>query len=349
MKLLVYLIFLLVSFHTQLALALSENTLLLDSTAKLIPFIKEWKKFSFYSDIDRLPIKYYNVHEVESEKCLFIVPGKGEASFKFAEFLYDLKSDEIFRNYNIFIIDHRGQGLSGRLLPNAQKVYVKRFHDYALDLKQFIQFSSLEYGCAEKNIIAHSMGALVVLDYLQSLSPLVPNSIHKVVLMAPMIKIKSDLPETLLKIIVGGSDFINLGKDYAKGEKPYQEDFNESKLKGTHSEVRARSLMSIYNYFPEVKKGGVTWHWLNEAIQRADLVKNSYNRIKIENILVFSPKLDQHVSVLEIGKACASLKKCQLKEVPHARHDLILERDDIRTGVMQEIKDYFEKIPNSGL
>ena len=51
----------------------------------------------------------------------------------------DLIKDLFEQKYSIFIMDHRGMGKSGRMLPNRQIVHVVNFDDYVNDAEFFTQ------------------------------------------------------------------------------------------------------------------------------------------------------------------------------------------------------------------
>jgi len=59
---------------------------------------------------------YYKIFKQESnEKAAIVIStGRTEAAIKYKELIYDLYNN----GYSIYIHDHRGQGLSGRMLEN---------------------------------------------------------------------------------------------------------------------------------------------------------------------------------------------------------------------------------------
>ncbi len=58
-----------------------------------------------------------------------------ESYVKYAELAYDL----FHLGFDIFIIDHRGQGRSGRMLSDPHRGHVDHFNDYVEDLAAFWQ------------------------------------------------------------------------------------------------------------------------------------------------------------------------------------------------------------------
>jgi lysophospholipase len=90
----------------------------------------------------------------QAKGVLIISPGQTESSLKYAEVLYDLKD----LGYSIYIIDHRGQGLSDRTLPGTTLSHVNRFKDYVDDFTTFVKDVVHPENYRHSVIIAHSMG-----------------------------------------------------------------------------------------------------------------------------------------------------------------------------------------------
>ena len=67
--------------------------------------------------------------------ALVIAPGRSEPSYEYAETAIDF----IARGFApVYVIDHRGQGLSPRLLEDPDKSHVEDFDDYIQDFTQFV-------------------------------------------------------------------------------------------------------------------------------------------------------------------------------------------------------------------
>ena len=66
---------------------------------------------------------------------IVVCPGRIESYIKYAELAYDL----FHLGFDVLIIDHRGQGLSGRMLPDTHRGHVDNFSDYVDDLAAFWQ------------------------------------------------------------------------------------------------------------------------------------------------------------------------------------------------------------------
>uniref|UniRef100_UPI0013D3B38A alpha/beta fold hydrolase n=1 Tax=Enterobacter cloacae TaxID=550 RepID=UPI0013D3B38A len=67
----------------------------------------------------------------------------------------------------VLIIDHRGQGLSGRMLPDTRRGHVDNFSDYVDDLAAFWQQEVQPGPWRKRYILAHSMGGAISTLFLQ--------------------------------------------------------------------------------------------------------------------------------------------------------------------------------------
>lgn len=66
---------------------------------------------------------------------ILLLPGRGEGSFEY----YETAMDFIDRGFGpIYVLDHRGQGLSPRFLADPHKGHVERFEDYVDDAMEFV-------------------------------------------------------------------------------------------------------------------------------------------------------------------------------------------------------------------
>ena len=72
---------------------------------------------------------------MKNDRVIVVCPGRIESYIKYAELAYDL----FHLGFDVLIIDHRGQGLSGRMLPDTHRGHVDNFSDYVDDLAAFWQ------------------------------------------------------------------------------------------------------------------------------------------------------------------------------------------------------------------
>jgi lysophospholipase len=305
-------------------------------------------EFSSFQGVENKRINYAAFISSQPESCLVISPGRSESYLKYKELAFDLSA----LNISIFIIDHRGQGLSERLLENPYKGYVDQFDDYTDDLNTFIT-TVVKPNCAIADkpiLLGHSMGGAIATRLIQKY----PNSVKATLLSSPMIAInKGGLPEWLAKTLIYSGTFFNqLLTDqawYFIGQSDYQlKDFDGNHL--MHSKIRYQTFIDLYQEYPQLQLGGVTFNWLKQAI--------------IINQAIFSDldKIATPISIMQAGEDtivdnqvqndfCQQLNQlkpllCPLSQpliIEGARHELLFEKDEYRNQALIFISDWIKK------
>lgn len=268
-----------------------------------------------------------------NKKKLIFVPGRTEPALKYAEVLYDLKD----QGYDLFIMDHQGQGKSSRLLKDSQKGHINNFSDYVKDLHTFISDVVLSKGNdkAPLFIIAHSMGGAISIKLMEKW----PTLVKKAVLVAPMIEMNTaEYPEAVARLYAKFLVLAGKGKTYAPGYGPYlpEVDIFENNFY-TNSEERFNISKSISLNYPHLVVSGPTVRWVHESLK---VTKKIY-RAKLQlPLLLFQAGLDQIVKPRRQKVFCLK-NNCQFYLIPDAHHEILMEKDIIRDEVLRKIQDFF--------
>jgi len=301
--------------------------------------------FSTFQGVDNARINYASFITEPTNPCLIIAPGRSESYLKYQELIFDLSK----LSYNIFIIDHRGQGLSERLLTNPNKGYVKHFDDYADDLFTFTN-DIVQNECKSTQrplLLTHSMGGAIGLRMMQKF----PNAIKTALLASPMLAINGGgIPEWLAKTLISSGRFINnfVSNEswYFIGQNDYQAvPFAENVI--THSKVRYQNFLSLYEQAPELQLGGVTINWLKEAIAVRTIIFKELDKLETP-ITILQAGGDTVVDNKVQGEFCFQLNQlanalCGDNSpiiIENARHELFFERDEYRNKALTVIKDW---------
>ncbi|MBT4882816.1 MAG: alpha/beta fold hydrolase, partial [Glaciecola sp.] len=93
---------------------------------------------------------------LKKRQTLVISSGRVESYVKYKEVIFDL----YHAGFDIFIMDHRGQGLSQRSSPNPMHGYIDDFQQYVDDLLCFVDEVVYQY-CAQPLLLCHSMGSTI--------------------------------------------------------------------------------------------------------------------------------------------------------------------------------------------
>lgn len=304
-------------------------------------------RFDFFEGIKNVAVHYaFFTHEHASSPALVIVPGRSESYLKYQELAFELYA----QGYSIFIIDHRGQGLSGRLLANPNKGYVENFQDYVDDLQYFIDNIVTPYCSAKPFLLAHSMGGAIATRLMQDS----PSAIKAAVISSPMLGFNSGpLPKAIAKSLVATklklSKLVSNTPCYFFGQKNYHSTpFSENKL--SHCKHRYQDFVDLYDNNELIQLGGVTTHWLAQSIIAQKEIFAKIAQLKTP-ILLLQAGLDIVVGQHAQNDFCQQLHTLQPQSCPNgipsridgAYHELFFELDDYRDKALQQTLSWFKQ------
>ena len=284
-------------------------------------------------------LNYMKFGTNKTKGTIVVSPGRTEASVKYLELAYDL--DQL--GYGpIYVLSHRGQGLSQRVLNNPRKGYVRNFFYYAQDLNQFMDEIVLSENPGKRlYLISHSMGGATAAIYSQNFK----SHFHKIIMLAPMLQIelgqqseREVLWQTTLvcKVPFGPycTDYIPGGSD---GE--IRETFEENVV--TSSKVRFDFKESLLNRWPELKLGSPTFRWLRESLIATRKLRhqNAISRIQTP-ILILQAQKDVVVKNVGQDQFCERTPFCSLQIMEQAKHEILFERDEIRNKALEAIENF---------
>jgi len=302
--------------------------------------------FSYFSALDKTRINYARFTHQDTTKSIVIISGRSETYLKYQELSYDL----YLQGYNIFLFDHRGQGLSERLLSNPDKGYVASFVDYENDLSHFIDTIVSKTCQGKPYLLAHSMGCVISTRYMQRF----PNSIKAAVLSSPMMGFRSaPVPTVIAKGLVNFSNRVNNWVSdepwYFLGQNDYQAiSFSKNKL--SHSKIRYQNFIDLYQNTAQVQLGGVTINWLREGIKAQEKVFSQLAQLTTP-IQVLQAGEDSVIDNQAQNEFCQQLHQLHPKSCPNAEpvvikgayHELFIESDAMREQALHNILAWFTK------
>jgi lysophospholipase len=326
------------------AWAISETNFDVDYTLKVDPFYNAGhtdEKSAFFLGVNRpdgSPVRIrYGEFIAKSEKAaIVIVPGRGEPFIKYRELIYDLGS----RGYSIYILDHRGQGYSDRLISDPEVGYVDNFNNYPRDLNTFIQTVVKKTQHQKIYMLAHSMGGAIAAKYLFKF----PGNIDAAVLSAPMFEMNLGTHS-----IYGAFSLIGLmaarGKlaTYAPGIGPYNWFQMYEGNQFTSSRKRFSKSLDFGLKPDEMKKvvlGGASYQWVNESLLAQINIELMTPTITTP-ILIFQAGLDYLVQPSGENLFRKHCQHCELIRFPKARHEILQEVDSIRDEAIDYIISFF--------
>ncbi|WP_165312586.1 alpha/beta fold hydrolase [Vibrio ziniensis] len=290
----------------------------------------------FLQSFDKKQLYWCKITSPQHTKAIVVVNGRIESCWKYQELFFDLFQ----QGFNIYSFDHRGQGLSARLIDNKQMGYVAEFQNYLTDMHDLIEhFNLSQY--QQRFLLAHSMGGAVSARYLQTHPE---HLFDAVAFSAPMFGINvpwqiRPIAITLTQVLAATAS----KPTYAPGYSDYYpKPFEDNPL--TQSEVRYRWFRDLYEQKPELKLGGPSTHWVWQSLMAAKQCIQLTRQITIPTLVLQGGK-DTVVSNAAQIKFIARLAKTnpnsKLLLINDAKHEILFEKDELRNQALDAILQHF--------
>lgn len=272
---------------------------------------------------------------------IVISVGRAESSISY----YETAKSFLEIGYSpIYVIDHRGQGLSERILGNGQKSHVEEFRFYGDDFKIFVNnVVKNEISHNRLFLITHSMGSAVAADAMMR-HRLNFKAISHV---APMFKLRLEKSEaetledleTYCAPLIKWTGLCNIFIPNGGGFNP-NFPFEQNRL--TNDENRYKFMYKSYDLWPTTRIGSVTLNWVNEAIPATVQIRNNSNRIDAPTLLLQAAD-DSIVDNIGQDIYCYRALDCELMVLENAKHGILKEVDTIRDDAILAIDLHFQK------
>ena len=249
-------------------------------------------------------------------------PGRTEPIEKYFEVAGELQA----RGFAVLIHDWRGQGLSGRMLPDALRGHAVGWKPFLADHSALL---SAYEGRLPKPWIAmgHSMGGgLTALALAEG-----ETRFAGAVLSAPMLGVNlGRLPAGVASALAGGLSLLGReGELVRETPDPLHDRFEANVL--THDRARWERSMAQITACPELRLGGVTWGWVAFALalQARTAAPGAAERITVPLTVVAAA--EEKLVLNAAGKRFAErAPHGRWLEVPGAYHEILMETDDKR-------------------
>lgn len=298
----------------------------------ILPFYEARLQSGVFEGTSGVTIGYIKFEVPEERGALVIVNGRTESYIKYAELIYDLRE----AGFSIYSLDHRGQGFSGRMLDDPQKGHVESFEDYVADLHIFFRTVVNERDHTRRLILAHSMGGAIAAIYAARH----PESLDGMILSAPMIQINTGpVPQWVISFMASVLTAIGMGNAYVPGGREYDPDspFIGNSLTG--SRKRYEMMRMLISKYPQIALGSPTNRWLREALKACREIRKAATEIQIP-ILLLQPGKDRVVRAGAQDDFCNKAGNCRKMTFPEARHEVLMEKDQIRDKAISSILDF---------
>jgi lysophospholipase len=255
-----------------------------------------------------------------------VLGGRAEFMEKYIETIGDLNT----RGFHAFSLDWRGQGLSDRMLRDRTRGYVRTFGDYVADLKLFVDEVVKPDTGRPLILMAHSMGATIVLHYLRRF----PRGVRKAVLLSPMIDFRTDpVPYPIARgycLMLAKLGMARRNVPSMRRNASFRGSFADNRL--THDAARFQRSQQALQDNPRLLVSGITYGWLAASFKAVDVIQRpGFARCIQTPMLVVTAGNDQVVSNTAAGRFVARLPATRAICIKDAYHEILQERDGLRS------------------
>ncbi len=292
---------------------------------------------------DKLQLRYYSYRAEQATQAVVISPGRMELALKYAELCFEL----VQAGYSVYILDHRGQGLSQRELANPHKGYVSHFSKYQQDLARFIEHIVVPAGHQQHIALGHSMGCAILAGYMQQYK----HPFNAAVLASPMLGIYTGLvPYRLARLLARAYGAINRVFSHEPWYFPGQADYAEKAFRNnplTSCAERYQQLLQLYRQYPQAQLGGVTSNWINAALSAMQQLQHDAPDWCTPVLLLQAGAdkvVSNHAQNLWYQQLPAKLLQ-QKVLLSGARHEIFMETDTIRQQAFSAINQFLLQLP----
>ncbi len=253
---------------------------------------------------------------------VILLNGRSEFMEKYAEAVSELQA----RQFWVYSLDWRGQGLSTRLLGHPYKGYVAAFEDYLQDLADFVQQVVIPDHHPPLYLLAHSMGGHIGLRLLSEH----PGLVAQAVLLSPMFDMVTwPFPQNTARWISRCALRLGAGTAYTPVSGDYQPP-DGRRFKGNKLSSDLKRFLEtgrMVEKLPGLALGGVTYQWVAAAFESVDLLARPgyVERITVP-VLMMGAGRDQVVSTAVQKRLCRRMPHCRHHLIAGAMHEILREK-----------------------
>lgn len=266
---------------------------------------------------------------------IVIAEGRTECIEEYFETIRDFNA----HGFAVAIMDWQGQGLSYRYNDDSTRHHSEGFEQ---DIDDFDVFLGRLPTNIPKILFAHSMGGNITLRYMTNY----PKAFKCAFLCAPMLGLR---PKRIIKY--SASAILNLAgrfsamDKYALGQSAWSEKFaNVAKHKVSSDKIRRELQPFLFKTRPNLRCGGVTFGWLNEALKSIAILHTPETCSAIKTPVFIAMAQKDFVVDNDGTRLTASLlPNCTIETFKKSEHQIHREQDFIREKLMQSFYDFAEK------
>lgn len=263
-------------------------------------------------------------HAGKPRGTVVLLTGRGEFIEKYAT---EVVGELLGRGYAVAAMDWRGQGLSDRPLADRDKGHIDNFTTYMADCRAFLDTVVAPGAPRPVMALCHSMGGHIL---MRDLAENGPGPIEAALFVSPMtglyreamlrsvLMVMPEVPAVEERYLFGTGPFVLLARQ-----------FNSNFV--THDERRYRFTEDWFTADRRLSLGGPTLGWGRQAVRSmaAANAPGYLERIDIP-VLLMTAGEDRLIAPKTHAPIVARLRRGEHFTIAHARHEILMETDDIR-------------------
>ncbi|WP_243451099.1 alpha/beta hydrolase [Sphingosinicella sp. CPCC 101087] len=262
---------------------------------------------------------------------LLFLGGRGDFVEKYLEAIGHWRST----GWKVDGFDWRGQGGSGRMLPDPMICHLESFDPLLDDLMGFVtEWKARTPG--PHVAVAHSMGAHLLLRLFAERHV----RLEAAVLMAPMAGIRAGpIPPAALGLAARAAAAVRLA------ERPlWRGDIGNVGGRMTSCPDRQADKIWWKSSCPDIASGPPSWGWLDAALRSV----GKLNAARLERIdlplMIMASSRDPVIDPRALVRLAARLPGAELRLLDGKGHELLREADELRLPVLAAIDLFFDRL-----
>lgn len=331
--------------------------------SELIPRMKEGKRQIIEGE-NGVPIHTIRWEVENPTGKIVIFNGKRESYLRYAEFISDLRTQ--YPTHSIYTYDHRGQGISSRLLKENYG-HVEKFDHYVKDAAKVMESVVKPEDGVPIIGYGHSMGGGVLAKFhldnpgvfkgLMFSSPMWAITFYRMRLLTSLrgghfesFLDKSIEQAVLFYATLRGNNPILIGKTNIAFDEVFPKD---NKMTGSPERYHANTrLMTEYGtqfgaLNDDVTLGDPTWRWIRENIKATRNIRKRAHEFQDTPMVIVNGTLESVVSTKAHKKICEASNNCTLVSIKNGLHETQFGVDRVRKEHMDSLQTLIDKVLNS--
>lgn len=289
---------------------------------------ENWKSDTFTNPDTGHAIHYNHLTSPSNTKgTIVVLPGLSEFGEKYIETAKYLAE----QGYDFYVIDWAYQGRSSRLEESPNKRHSDGYDTDVSDLHYLVK--NVIGSDKPLFMIGHSMGGNIGFRYTLKYSDVFKAAAFS----APMFGIKAVkfFPWPVRTFLARSTPFI--GSSYIPGGK----DWHKREMKANRDNIFTRDTKrnDVHDAWcqanPQLKVGSPTFQWLYESLLSIDHLDNNADQSKTPILIAIAGEEDlvDNDAIYNLAK---KIKNAKVLELPTARHEILMETDDVRNHFLAE-------------